>query len=278
MADFETSTSVNVAADVRPADPFTASNVTWVESISSTSNAWAGFYISHHDISALNGILLVATGATSSEVIIASMPVRQSHKGYKFAMYVPIPVASGTRISVAVASSAADTLQRIFVVGVNSSIFDAEPTWTVMESGPYDLEDDAATYGKWGVIDAGAVASTKGSYDDVVTTGTNSANNLIQGDSLGQTYDWLGILINDQLNISQSNGSCLIDVASGAVSSEVAFGTDLDNRKNSDEQNWNSIYWTPSGASSGTRISARASASTTDAVDRISGCLLFGVR
>lgn len=279
MPDFETLPVVSVTNVVRPAAPFVEANMApWTEVSAATANAWQGFWFWHQDRIGDRGIMLIAKGDVGSEVIIGIVPSTQSAKSTYFYSYVGVPVPSGTRLSVAFASSDAGSLNYVSVVGVVSSIFDATPPWTVMESGPYNLEDDILTYGKFAPIDAGAVASTKGGYEDVVTTGLNAGNNVIQGDSLAQTYDYLGILFNDNHNTSASNNTTTLDLATGVLLSETAIIEDFTLRKNNVEISWNGLIWTPSGVSAGTRISARASTSEVEPTDRLSGCLLFGLR
>ena len=276
--DLANSRAAQFAAKVLVADPFTASNLaSWIEIENSTAEAWGGFYVYQGVVSqSIRGILFIATGAASSEVIIASMPISSATKN-SYSMYVPIPIASGTRVSIAASCSAALTLTAQ-VIGVKSSAFDAEPAFTVLESGPYDLENNAATYGKGKSVDPGSTVDTKGGYTEISVSGTNAANNVIQGDSLAQTYDWFGVLSHDNYNNSQSNINKLVDVATGEVSSEVIFMPDMYERRNSNESQSNGVIWDPGGQTSGTRISARAQADDADAVDRLGTVILFGLR
>jgi hypothetical protein len=266
----------NFSSDVRVADPFTASNLTWTEIEDSTSSAWGGFWFYHGLTVGRAGMVLVAVGGVGSEVIIASFPAfNATAQGFK--MFVPIPVASGSRISLAASMADTSTI-RCQLVGVKSSAFDAVPTWTVMESGPYDLEDNLSTYGKGPSIDPGASSNTKGSYTELSVTGTNSSNNVLQGDSIGADYDYFGTLAHDNYNVSASNAYKLLDVATGAVSSEVISMGDVHHRTNGSESLSTQVMWDPGGISTGTRVSARAQADDTDATDRLVGVTMFGLR
>lgn len=272
------STGFSFSTQTLVADPFTASNITWTEVENSTSEAWGGFYVVQSGFNA-HGIVLIATGAASSESIIASMPFGASYQLGSSLTYVPIPVASGTRISIGGSTQAAATC-RGQIIGIPSTNFDSTPSFTVMESGPYDLENDAATYGRFAKIDPGGTANTKGSYTEISVSGTNAANNVIQGDSLGQSYDWLGMRFGENWNNAQTVQNRLWDVAHGAASSETIFAADFWDRLDALERValGTEIVWVPWGRASGDRISARMQCDITDANDRIGSLCLFGLR
>ena len=281
MANFDAQPSgsrFSITPDIRVAAPFTPSNVTWVEVDASTSADWAAFYIMLSNTTGLNsnaGIFFVGVGAAASEVIIASIPLAFGFRSVAFNMPIPIPVASGSRVSVAITRQAASDVDGQ-MIGLPSADFDAEPAYTVFESGPYDLSN-TVDYGKWPVIDAGATANTKGAYAEISNAYTN---NVLNGDSLANTYDWFGYSMNANFNTVMSNNTSLMDIATGAVSSEVIFGADLEASIKANEA---TPYTSPlithtAIATSGTRISARMESSLTNVLDRIRGVLLFGVR
>ena len=286
MANFDaqpvnagTSIEYTITADVRVAAPFTESNLTWVEVENSTAADWAGFYIinvSNTLAATTPGMLFVAKGAAASEVRIAVIPTNISRTIPAYTQYIPVPVPSGTRLSVAASTEAARTVYGQ-LVGVLSADFDAEPTYTAFESGPYDLTA-GATYGEWTEIDPGATINTKGSYTEI--SQTSHTNNILNGDSLANTYDYFGFMIGDNFWTSARNQGGLVDLATGATSSEVIFAPDIASRVTSQEFSSNTcpIMTKMTAATSGTRISARMQASTNDVTDRIRGVLLFGVR
>jgi len=221
------------------------------------------------------GMLFVGIGAASSETIIATIPLAPGFRGVAFNMPIPVPVASGSRVSVAITRQAAQDVSGQ-VIGLPSADFDAEPPFTVFESGPYDLSN-TTEYGKWPVIDAGATANTKGAYAEISNAYTN---NVLNGDSLANTYDWFGYSMNANFNTVMSNNTSSMDIATGAASSEVIFGADLEATIKANEA---TPYSTPlithtSVGASGARVSARMESSLTNALDRVRGVLLFGVR
>mgnify|MGYP001150944223 CR=1 FL=1 len=267
------------APQTRVAAPFTESNMTWVEVENSTAADWAGFYLTYladTGVSAPAGIFFVATGAASSEVRIATVPMTTSRSVPLIDIFIPIPIASGTRISVSATAEGGSSL-RGQIIGVLSADFDAEPTYTAFECGPFNLAA-SAEYGKWVPVDPGGTTNTKGSYTEI--SQTSHTNNVLNGDSLANTYDYFGFMLNTNWNSAMGFAWTLADLATGAASSEAIYAADATLRHSVAEQ---SAYATPimtkmSGAASGARISARSQCSITDATDRVIGVLLFGVR
>jgi len=286
MADYDaqpvnagTSKGFGFSSQSRVAAPFTESNMTWVEVENSTAADWAGFTITlnaNNAAWAYSGIFFVAKGAASSEVRLATVPVTSGYRMSSITMYVPVPIPAGTRLSVSSSSATAQTLSGQ-LVGVLSANFDAEPAFTVYESGPYDLSASTA-YGKWVDVDPGGTANTKGSYTEISYTG--HTNNVLNGDSLANAYDYFGFMVNGNFNTAQRPADFLLDFATGAATSEVIYGADINQVSTSGERSTqlNPIEVPTLVAISTARISVRAQSSTTDAIDRIRGVLLFGVR
>lgn len=272
------STATSISWDLRPADPFTNTGLTFTQITASTSEDWSGFYVSSAQGSP--GILTIWTGASSSEVLIASMPGKNPMLAQDAVfMYVPIPVPSGTRLSVAFASAGTATINEVQISGVPSSNFSVEPTFTNMDCGPFLLSGSGVTYADSATVDPGGTANTLGSYTELSHTGGgNDANNILNGDSLGQTYEYLGFLFSDNKQ-NQTEQDRLWTLAHGAASSEVDFITELYDRLHNAETNMlNHVIWIPWGRSSGDRISARMQCSITDAADRLGQVWIFGLR
>lgn len=269
----------SVAAHVRLANPFARASYSsgFTEVVASTPEQWGGFLVSA--AAGSRGIIVVGIGAAGSEVIIASLPLSMQY-GAAVSYYVPIPIAAGQRVSIAVsaATSASVTGQ---IVGFAASGFSALPTFSVLECGPFDLDGGFGDYGKTTVIDPGGTANTMpGSYTEISLAGTNTvANNQINGDSLANSYDWFGFTVFDGNNSATSQQERLWDLATGAAASEVDFATGLYDEVSSGEYNLlPGIFWMPGGMAAGTRISARMQCSIIDATDRLGGVYLFGLR
>ena len=261
------------------ANPFTASNVTWTQAIASTAEAWAGFYLNARIAVADQAIIQVATGAAAAESIIATLPVGMTFRGGRgLSYYVPIPVASGTRVSVGGHSDGTDTVN-YQIIGQPSANFDAEPSFTVLESGPYDLDDYTDLFFQ---IDPGGTAHTKAGWTELsFTGGTNRSNNVLNGDSLGQNYDYFGLIVGDSQTSSQGDNHRLWSLGYGAAASETAIFENMWQRvTGAENQTPNGIIWMPrSGAPAATaRIAVDMQCSTNASGSRVGSCVMVGVR
>jgi hypothetical protein len=282
-------TLVSSASNQDLADPFDESTVTWTEIISSTSEDWAGFYfniqVGASVISNNAGSIIVqfAVGAASSEVRIATISVSTVYNLSGMSHFVPIPVSSGSRVSAAVCSGTSLTSNYISVSKVPASVFTSTPSFTVMDAGPYDLDswNNTSPPAKiFAAVDPGTSSHTKGSYTELsFTGGTNNGNNILNGDSIGQTYDYLGFHFMHAGNSAMGNFNWLIDVAYGAASSETIFISDAYVSATSRESfSAHNIFWVPWGRASGDRISMRAQASGTTTTDRLIQVTMYGLR
>lgn len=273
-----TSGATTYTTDLRLANPYNAGSATFTQVVASTSEDWAGFYVINRQ--ANHGVLSVWKGAVSSEVRVASMPTRIPFIASNgFAMYVPVPIASGTRLSVSVSSRTAGSGNQVQIVGLPSSNFAAEPSFTVMDFGPINLDGTSSTYAEWQTVDPGATANTEGSYTEISFTGTNSAaNNLINGDQTDHQYEYLGLVLTDNQTF-QADHNRLWTFATGAATAEIDFCAQLYEFIFNDEVGLiMAPFWIPWNRASGDRISAKMQASTNDSVDRIGKVIFFGVR
>ena len=275
-----TSVAKLLTVNTRDADPFTPANVTWNEMIASTAEDWGGFYIYIFGSDNERGVAVVATGAASSEVIIASLPTQVDGAG-DFGTFVPIAVPAGTRISVACEEDSAASSVYAQVIGIPSSVFSSDPAFTNMDMGPIDLTN-TTSYGRWPIIDPGGTINTKGSWTEVSQLGTNGANNILNGDSLDYAYSHLGLLLNNNHNASiGTNYLRLWDIAYGASGSEVIFAANIAQKATTRERavHGTSIIWFPWDRATTERIAVRMQSDTVaDATDRLGAVLLFGLR
>lgn len=272
----DSTAGVVVTGDIRPADPFTPANLTLVEAIASTSEAWAGFWV--FTASLRTGVLTVTTGAAGSETRVASLPTRYTPVSFQHsAIYVPVPVPAGTRIAVGAGVSTTGDVA-VQLAGIPSVNFDAEPDFTVMDSGPFHLDDP--DYGEPVVVDPGGTANTKGSWTEISKTAGNGPNNVLNGDSLDHAYSHFGFVLGDDFsNTAQTDHDRLWDVGTGASGSEVAFISNYyQSFTNEEGSNSSHPLMFPWDKAAGTRVAARMQASITDATDRLGSIYLYGVR
>lgn len=258
---------------VRATDPWDTTAFSWTEIENSTTEAWGGFYVA--TISPPKGMIQIAKGAASSEVIIATLPLKTYANADCMNTYVPVPVASGTRLSIRATVEATGTIEGQ-VIGIPSTNFDAEPSFTVLETGPYNL-NNTTNYGEGVEIDTDGTANSKGSWTELSNANTN---NVIQGDSLGQSYGYLGLLFHDNANPAQTTQTRLWDVALGASGSETLIAENFHDIVMNTERGalGSAVMWVPWGRASGDRISARLQSTDTNANDRKGSLFLFGVR
>lgn len=269
-------------------DPFDDSAVTWTEIVSSTSEDWGGFFFNIQTTttilagSAGNIIIHFAIGGSGSEARFATLTFSTFYNTSGMAHYVPIPISSGSRISAAICTSNNLTVF-LGVSKVPASSFTSTPSFTTMDAGPYDLDSwNAAVVPSslFFTIDPGGSANTKGSYTELsFTGGTYRGNNILNGDSLGQAYDYLGFHLHLCGNSTKNTYNWLVDIAYGAASSETVFVSDVYvSTTNRESFSHNNILWVPWGRASGDRISVRAQCSGTDSTDRLIQVTMYGLR
>ena len=238
----------------RETDLYNAATRTFTEVVAATSQGWGGFYI--WSKAEKVGWLSVAVGPAGSEVIIATIQVSFSAPR---SFYVPIPVAAGTRVSVA---HAGWTVGKLWagVSGVPASVFDTVPSFTRLEVGPIYLDGGWTDYIYAVDVAAPGAANTKGAFTEISYSGYYSTpNNALNGDSLAQSYAYLGV----DLLIKYNTGNALIDrltdVAYGPAGSETVFVSD---HYTNNISNWGlgslaGPLWVKWGRPPGDRISVR---------------------
>ena len=145
----------------REPDLYNAATRTFTEVVAATPLDWGGFYV--WSKAERVGWLSVAVGAAGSEVIIATIQVSISAPR---SFYVPIPVAAGTRVSVAHAGWTAGKLWA-GVSGVPASSFDTVPSFTRLEVGPIYLDGGWTDYIYAVDVAAPGADNTKGAFTEI---------------------------------------------------------------------------------------------------------------
>lgn len=269
-----------LSGTVRPTNPYNIASYSWTEVVSSLPVDMGGFFISS-EAGATKGIIVVATGGAGAENIIATVPLTSAYRETA-SFFVPIALASGVRVSIAVATNNTSTI-RGQCVFLPESDFGMVTDFTVLESGPYNLDGGSSTYADWAPVDSGGTANTLGSWTEAsITTTHSAANNKINGDSLDHDYRYLGALFNSNFNTANQDQDRLWTWGYGASGSETEIATSIYQFATGSEQHSTDrqIFWANTEGRDNTseRHAFRLQSSITDATDRIGGTLLFGLR
>lgn len=188
----------------------------------------------------------VAVGAAASEVDIFEFSFwsGSEHGDVKEGL-VPITIASGSRVSIAVQAT-----QSTVSLDLGIELSDEDSFGTSTENSLVGINGSRGTD-----IDPGGTINTKGAYSEIESSTSIDANYII-------------IMPGGSDNSSMSSCNVLMDFALGVSSSEVIFIENAYVAMSSDEivATWMSQYI---DIPSGSRISARCQSSINDATDRI---------
>ena len=240
---------------------------TYTQIIASTTRAYDGLFVQLIGNSATAHRLLLdlAVGAAASEVdVIQDLLFTQTATtalrcpvNYAF---LPIQIASGSRLSMRSRASTASMVSSVQVLGVVQQTF--TPTkYTKCTTYGADTTDSGGT-----AIDAGATANTKGAFAVLSSSTADPMKAMVV------------VLMPSTLVIPATLTTVLIDLAIGAAASEVLVVSNLfwrrSNNVNSD--NGTSVGPFLVDIPAGTRVTARCQASSTDADARIQDVVVYG--
>lgn len=204
----------------------------------------------------------IGTGAAASETaVISNLPHAGPTARVLSAYYIPLPISNGTRISARCqcgATSGGGIAVMAYLL----------PLQTV------DLQDvtNVTTYGavtgttRGTSIDPGGTANTKGTWTEISA-------------STSRDIDWIIPMADNLGDTNQSVAEWLVDLGTGASSSEVAFLSNVQFQSTgvTDLKVPQSYPAIPiPRITSGTRLSARAQCNINTAGDRLLGVILVG--
>jgi len=230
----------------------------WVELLASSSadTEWIDIFC-YGPAAADNSFLLdIGVGAAASESVVIANIAFQANSAQGTRIGIPLTIASGSRIS---ARAQADVSTRTFEVSGHIS---TESSYGTSAS---NITLGADTANSIGVpIDAGATPNTKGAWAEVDA-------------STSADIDYFVVLIgpNDNAVITAEAGF-LIDIATGASSSEVVLIGDIEYRQNNLEVFFGREAPYFEAIASGTRVAARCQSTESDATDRIIDVSIIG--
>lgn len=202
-----------------------------------------------------SSIIEIATGAASSETPLFEviLPGDAATNGKGLHMTIPITIASGTRIAARSRSSVGSTALRV--------------TGTISDEDSFGTGSAAelltANTTKGTVIDPGGTANTKGSWTQMTA-------------STSHDYDMIFVFVGHNNNNLSSTARWLIDIGTGAASSETVVVPDLLKGIGIFEGP-NTIFPIYVNIASGTRVAVRAQCNITDGTDRQIDVGILGV-
>lgn len=238
----------------------------YTQLIASTGFATKALMIYPYGTSALADFLFdISTGGAGSEsVVLADIPVStsntiNSNNAYGASVF-PIAIASGTRVAARFQVTSLSAHLRLGVYGIAE---DTVPFANCTSSVTYGT---TAASSRGTTIDAGGTANTKPATFTTIAASTSA------------DHQWFVIGCNNLANTARTNAGWLVDIATGAASSETVI---IPNLVFSASSGMNCTYPfcsppIPIAVSSGTRISARAQCTTNDATDRLISLTVIG--
>lgn len=227
----------------------------YVELISSTARATEriNVFLAYPSATKQPLTVYIAVGAAASEVDVLAFTAWVG-TGAPDVLEFPVSIGSGQRVSAAMASDSS-----VPATDISISLGDESGYGT---SNSYELTD--LTSGNQGIdVDPGGTANTKGAYSELIA-------------STSIDYDYFVLCLGLSNNNNMTNGRFLIDIATGAASSEVVLIENIPYSQDSSENGSPPFipFWEP--IPSGTRIAVRAQCDITDAADRIFDAAITG--
>ena len=240
-----------------------AANVkgSWAQVIASTAEQYQAFIVSLKGAQAnINrGIVDIGIGAAAAEQVLipdlrhghGSTVIRASIVPY----FIPIGVASATRISARSASSIASAVVHVQVIGIPANMQYPPPFYQINHYGIVTADSGATQ------VDCGATANTKGAWAVLIASSTNHIK-------------FFYVIINPAVTtVPAAGGDALIDIGIGAAAAEQVICPNLPSCWSTDA----TVLMTRTYVYGpfycdiplATRIAARAQGSNTDANGRL---------
>ncbi len=233
----------------------------YVELIASTkfNSSLLVVNIKDNSVSPIDHLVDIAVGAAASEQDVISNILISARNDVRCYMF-PIFIAAGSRISARAQSDTNTEILDITVRLFGKTLANSTPLGRCTTYGA----DTGDTSGVG--IDPGATGNTKGSYAEITAATTNNIREAL-------------IVFGGQSNNAMTDAQLLVDFAVGAAASEQDI---LDNILVSMIATGDiiapPIYGpVPLNIPSGTRLSARAQSSITDATDRLFDVVVYGL-
>lgn len=204
----------------------------------------------------------LAVGGSGSEAVFVSNLLHSITKaqGHAAVFYIPVSIPAGSRIAARLQATGSSIVVHMEVLLLGSPFILPSPLSRVTSYGP-----NTADSGGVG-LDPGGTAHTKGSYSQITATTTNAIRAMF-------------IVIGGGGNAGMTTADWLIDVAIGAAASEQIILPNMHLQVNSTDDRITPEIIGPIAVNipAGTRLSARAQCSITDATDRLLDITIYGL-
>jgi hypothetical protein len=231
----------------------------WVELISSTSQDIEWLEVQFDANDGPSSVLVdIGTGAASSEVVVVpDIAFFQKFAGSSqaHALTLPISIPSGTRVAARCQGSGASELVNVSIVGGGADSFGT--------CSNVDAIGEDSTLSKGTVVDAGGTANTKGSWVELEASTANE-------------YNWVVVCINFNNNTSQQAADYLVDIGTGAASSETVLIPNIHQGTDAFEIGGKRFHCFQVNIPASTRVAARSQCDLTDVTDRLLDVMLLG--
>lgn len=204
----------------------------------------------------------IAIGGSGSEVdilsnLLCSSPSNSNEAPYE--IYVPLPIAAGSRIACRCQSSDSNAGLTVSGVIAKGGFFEAMKMSRATTYGA-DTTDSGGVS-----VDPGATINTKGSYSQISAAITNPIRYAI-------------ICAGAQNNTVRTSMTHVVDIAYGGAGSETIIVPDLNLRQIAVSFDTIQPAWTPRffDLQAGQRLAARQASSNNDATDRLLDIAVVG--
>ena len=211
---------------------------TWDEAIASTSEEtyWVKLILSTPSgVTDENYLIDIGVGAAASEVVqIANIPIFINSIG-QLELLMPITIASGARVAVRCqATAGAQSINYMLFLSNDDSFgtSTSNETWGALTASSKGTD-----------VDPGGTDNTKGAYTELVA-------------SSGITTDYMILICGNSDNNGQVTQQYLLDVSTGAASSEVVSIGNMQFYSSGSERESSSFHFFNTIAS-GTRVAGR---------------------
>ena len=199
------------------------------------------------------------TGGTSNMLVVVPDLLFSSRLGHPSAQWLPINLTPGRRLNVRCQSTATANIPQVTVTLIGGT-WAGGPTYSKMLAYGVNTADSGGTE-----VDPGASANTKPSSYTTITSATTGP------------AKWLLVAFAAANDSAKTDCSWLVDIATGAASSEVILIPDIlvGTQTASDLIAPQMFGPVPVDVPVGTRLSARSQCSITDASDRLLDVALY---